>query len=256
MIERRFERVDHRIEPGHRALVGGAGRDPGHRANRGHNRHLIARPVEHHHDGRADEKRFGHADRVGLGRREALHTPHHVVAEIAEYACRHRRQARRHFDARFGKQRSQRVERVARAGDESVRIDKRPAVDLGMIAARAEDEVGIEADHRIAAALRSALDRFEQEHIARAAARKLEISRHGRLEIGDQRRDRDLGLAGDIGACERFVVGQGGHRLISRPRRNGERPGGWRRRASGAGRRHIDRARSRGSRCRAQRPSP
>ena len=208
VIERRFERVDHRVQPRHGALVSGAGRDAGRRADRRHDRHLVARAVEHHHDGRADQQRFGHADRVGLGRREALHAPHHVVAEIAEYARRHRRQPGRHLDARFGEQRSQRIERIAGAGDESVRIGERPAVDLGAIAGRAEDQVGIEADHRIAAALRSALDRFEQEHVARAPARKLEIGRDRRLEIGDQRRDRDLGLARDIGAREGFVVGQ------------------------------------------------
>ena len=100
-------------------------------------------------------------------------------------------------------------------GDESVRIDQRPAVDLGVIAARAEDEVGIEADHRIAAALRPALDRFEQEHVGCPAARELEIGRNGRLEIGDQRRDRDLGFAGDISAREGFVIGQGAHRRLA-----------------------------------------
>ena len=242
MIERRLRarRPRRRAAPW-RSRKPRARRDARRRADRRHDRHLVARAVEHHHDGRADQQRLGHADRIGLGRRQALHAPHHVVAEIAENARRHRRQAGRHVDARFGEQRSQRLERIAGAGDEGVRIDERPAVDLGALAGRAEDEVGIEADHRIAAALRAALDRFEQEHVARAAARQLEIGRDRRLEVGDQRRDRDLGFAGRIGARERFVIGQGGHRF-SRPRRIGGRPGGRRRRACGAARRHIGRA--------------
>ena len=254
MIERRFERVDHGVEPRHGALVSGAGGHAGGRADRRDHRHLVARAVEHHHDGRADQKRFGHADRIGLGRSEPLHAPHHVVAEIAENAAdiggrpggiAMRDSASSALSASSGS---------PGQGDESIRIGERPPVDLGVIAARAEDDVGVEADHRIAAALRSALDRFEQEHITRAAARQLEIGRDRRLEIGDQRRDRDLRLASHIGAGEGFVIGQGAHRLISRPRRIGERPDGWRRRASCAALRHIDRAGCRASRFRARKP--
>ena len=45
-------------------------------------------------------------------------------------------------------------------------------VDFGALAARAPDDVGVEADHRIAPALRAALDRLEQEHVARRARRR------------------------------------------------------------------------------------
>ena len=58
------------------------------------------------------------------------------------------------------------------------------------------------------------------------------------------------------GARESFVIGQGGHRRFNCPRRIGGRPGGWRRQAPFVALRHIDRAGSRGSRCRAPRPWP
>ena len=96
VIEGQFERVHARVQPRHRALVSRARRDARRRAHRGHDRHLVARAVEHDHHGRADEQRLGHADRIRLCRGEALHPPHHVIAEIAEHASRHRRQAGRH----------------------------------------------------------------------------------------------------------------------------------------------------------------
>ena len=125
VVERAFERGDDRVEPRLRRLAGRARGNAGLRADRRHHDHLVAHAVEHHHHGRADQQRLGHADRVGLGRRQPLHLPHHVVAEIAEHARRHRRQARRQVDARFGEQRAQRLERLAGAGDEGVRIAAR-----------------------------------------------------------------------------------------------------------------------------------
>ena len=47
------------------------------------------------------------ADRIRIGRRQFLHQPHHVVAEIAEQAGRHRRQLLGQRDAAFGDQRAQ-----------------------------------------------------------------------------------------------------------------------------------------------------
>ena len=149
----------------------------------------------------------------GLAGAQALHPPHHVVAEIAEHARRHRRQARRQLDARFGEQRPQRLERIAGAGDEGVRVVQRAPVDLGPLAGRAEDEVRVEPDHRIASALGAALDRLEEEHVAGASARELEIGRDRRLEIGDQRRHRDRGAARLVGAREGLVVGHHRHRV-------------------------------------------
>ena len=70
----------------------------------------------------------------GLAGGEALHLAHHVVAEIAEDARRHRRQARGQVDARFCQQRAQRLERLAGAGDEGLRVDRGAPVDLGALA--------------------------------------------------------------------------------------------------------------------------
>ncbi len=54
----------------------------------------------------------------GFGRRQFLHQPHHVVAEIAEHAGGHRRQAVGQCDAAFRDQRAQRLERRLGAGRE------------------------------------------------------------------------------------------------------------------------------------------
>ena len=215
MVERRLERRHDRVEPRQRALVRRLRRHAGGRAHRRHDRHLVARRVEHDHDGRADQQRLRHADRIGLGRREPLHPAHHVVAEIAEHARRHRRQARRQLDPRLVEKRPQRLQRIAWAGRESVGIDQGAAVDLGPIAGRAKDEVGVEADHRIAPALRAALDRLEQEHVARATARELEIGRDGSFEVGDERRHRDARRAGLIGAREGLEVRDHRHRRFA-----------------------------------------
>ena len=76
------------------------------------------------------------------------------------------------IDARFGEQRAQGVERFAGAGLEGFGIGQRAAVDLSSGAGRAQDDVGVETDHRIASALRAAFDRLEQEHVSpRARAR-------------------------------------------------------------------------------------
>ena len=66
------------------------------------------------------------------GRRQILHQPHHVVAEIAEYAGGHRRQRGRQRDAAFGDERAQRGERRGAGRREGRRIGLRRAVDLGV----------------------------------------------------------------------------------------------------------------------------
>jgi hypothetical protein len=208
VVERRFQRRHHRVEPRLGALVGDARHDAGRRTHRRHYRHLVARRVEDDYHRGAHEQRVGHADRIGLGRRQPLHMAHHVVAEIAEHARRHRRQSGRHVDVRFGEQRAQCVERLAGAGDERVGIDERAAIDLGACAGRTPDDVGVEADHRIAAALRAAFDRLEQEHIAGPADGELEIGRDRRLEIGDQGRHDHARAPGAVAAGEIVVVGR------------------------------------------------
>ena len=108
---------------------------------------------------------------------------------------------------RLGQERAQRRERIALAGLKGLGVGQRLAVDLGPLAGRTKDQVRIEADHRVPAALRSALDRLKQEHIAGAAPGELEIGRDRGLEIGHQRRHRDGRPAGLIGARKNLVVG-------------------------------------------------
>ena len=106
----------------------------------------------------------GIADRIRIGLRQLLHLPHHVVAEIAEDAGRHRRQRLGQFDTAFGEEGAQRLERRLVAGRETGRAyAARVAIDLGAAVDRAPDHVGIESDDRIASADRAALDRFQEE---------------------------------------------------------------------------------------------
>ena len=114
----------------------------------------------------------------------------------------------------FGEQRPKRLERFAGAGDEGVGVVQRAPVDLGALAGRAEDEIRVQSDHRIASALGAALDRLEQKHVAGASAGELEIGGDRGLEIGHQRRHRHRGAAGLVGARESLVVGHQRHRQL------------------------------------------
>ena len=89
-------------------------------------------------------------------------------------------------DGGFGDQRAQRRERRLRRARTRPGVARRVAVDLGLVAVDPEDHVGVEADHRIAAARRAAFDRFQQEHVAGAPARQFQKGRDRRFEIGDE----------------------------------------------------------------------
>src|SRR5579872_3577827 len=160
-----FEYGDDRVQSRLRALVGGARGDARRRTDRRHDGNLVAYGVEDDHDGRTDEERIGHADRVGFGGGQSLHLAHHVIAEIAENAGGHRRQARRYVDTRFGEKGAQSLQGFGVARREGVAIDKRAAIDCAGRAAGAPDDVGIEADHGIAAALRAAFDGFQEKDV-------------------------------------------------------------------------------------------
>ncbi len=118
--QRAFQPLHHRVDALERAVVGGARGQARSGAHGRHDRHFVAHAVEHGHHGRADHDRVGRADRIGLGRREPLHLAHHVVAEIAEHARRHRRHAFGLRHGGFGDQRAQRDQRFFRARLESV----------------------------------------------------------------------------------------------------------------------------------------
>ena len=193
LVERPVEAFDDAGQPLDRARERGLGVDAFLRAHRRHHRDRILHRVEHDDDGRAHQHRVGNADRIGIGRRQFLHQPHHVVAEIAEHAGRHRRQAVGQVDAAFRDQRAQRLERRLGAGREGVGLGARAAVDLGLRAVGAPDQIRLEPDDRIAAAHRAAFHRLQQK-AHRLAAAELEEGRDRRLQVGDQRGPHHLRL--------------------------------------------------------------
>ncbi len=162
---------------------------------------LVAYRIEDDDDLRPDQHRIRQTERVGWLVRQVLNQPHRVVAQIAEHAGRRGRQIGRHGDAAFRKHGADggqcrllcRLERRKR---------RRPA-DFRVVAVGPEDQVRVQADHRIAAAYRAALHRFQQEGIG-AARRQLQIGRHRRLQVGDETRPHDLGATGLIGCAEFF----------------------------------------------------
>src|SRR5262249_7002709 len=91
-----------------------------------------------------------------------------------------------------------------------MRVDAGPAVDLGLVLEAAPDHVRLEADDRIAAAYRAALDRFQQEG-GGATVRPLEISPDRRLEVGDQLAPDELRLAPVIRVGEGVELRRDGH---------------------------------------------
>ena len=151
LVERLVERVDDRRQTLDRARQRRLGGDAGLRPNRRHDGDGVLDRVEGDHQRRADEDRLGNADRIGRRRGERiLHLPHHVVAEIAEHAGGHRRQAVRQGDAAFGDQGAQRGKRRRSGRRERFRIVLRRPVDLRLRAATAKDDVRLKPDDRIA----------------------------------------------------------------------------------------------------------
>src|SRR6185437_9801769 len=157
-----------------------------------------------HHDS------VGQADRIGVLVRQQLHVADHVVAQEAEHAGRHRRQSRGQLHLAFADQRAQRVQRPALDRLEGMRIDAGAAVDLGLVPGAAPDHVRLEADDRVAAAHRTALDRFQQEGVGPAVG-QLEIGGDRRLEVGDQLGPDELRLAPVVSAREGVELGRDGH---------------------------------------------
>ena len=163
-----FQRRHGGFEPLQRAFVGGARGNVFGGTHRRHQPDFVAHRIEHGHQRRAHQQRVGGSDRVGFRRRQPLHLAHHVVAEIAEHARRHRRQAGNRGNGRFVEQGAQGFQRRLRAGGKGVAVAQGVAVDLRLAAGDAEDHVGIEADHRITATRGAAFDGFQQENVAPA----------------------------------------------------------------------------------------
>ena len=102
LVERPIEIVDDRREAidrtGERGPRGHAGFGP----NRRHHGERVLDRIEHDHQAGAYQNGVRNADRVHIRRRQLLHQPHHVVAEIAEQAGGHGRQALGKLDAALG----------------------------------------------------------------------------------------------------------------------------------------------------------
>ena len=163
-VERTVERVDDLGQPRRAPAIMPAsrtrllrpyGRDDGDR---------VLDRVEDDHHGRTNQDRIRNADRIGARRRQAvLDQPNHVVAEIPEHAGGHRRQPVRQRDAAFLDESAQGRKRRLRGRRKALRVGLRIAIDLGVAAVGAEDEIRLKADDRVAAANRAAFDGLEQK---------------------------------------------------------------------------------------------
>ncbi len=149
--------------------------------------------------------------------RQLFHQPDHVVAEIAKDPGGHRRQTLRHIDFAFLDQRAECRKRRIVLRLEGIRFRTRGAIDVGLVAIDAENEIGIEPDDRVAAAHRAAFNGLKQEGWM-PLAREFQIRRDRCLEIGNQRRPNKLGLAFGIARAECAFVRQDLHGIIFRRR--------------------------------------
>ena len=146
----------------------------------------------------ASGRSSGSFGRVG----QPLDQPDHVVADHAEQARGHRRQAGGDVEPRRRDEVAQGVQRVAglavkgAARDVGRRPRSGPARPW-----HSPDQVRVHHDHRIAPAPGAALDRLEQEGVG-PAARDLEIGRNRRFQIVDQAGPDHLRAAAVVDARE------------------------------------------------------
>ena len=196
MVQRAVERVDDLADPLLRAHIGGARRHAVLGIDGGGDRHLVLHAVEDRHDGGADQHGVGQAQRVRVGLRQLLHQPHHVIAHVAEDARRHGWRILRQLDAALGEKGAQRLRAAAGPSPRRAPAGLVPALRLigGLAALDLPDQVRVEADDRVAPAHGAALDRFQQEGIARIAG-QLQLGGDGRFEVGDEPGRQDLRLA-------------------------------------------------------------
>ena len=233
MRQRAVEVGDHVGQPLAGQIIGGARAEVRAGPDRGHDHHPVLDVVEDRHHRRPDEDRVGNPEPVGIGRRQPLHQPHHVVAHEAEQPGRHWRQRLGERDPRFADQLAELGERAAGQGLERVQVVAGRAVDLGALAEAAPDQVGLEADRGVATAHGAPLDRLEQEAVGPALG-QLEHRRDRGLEVGDQRGPDDLRLAVVVAGGELGRVGAGRHLRSERARVRQPRSRSARRLAVGA----------------------
>ena len=187
-------------------VIGGPSAQIGGWPDGGHDGDEIFHIVENRHDRGPQEHGIWNAEPGGLVGRQPLHQADHVVSHIAEKASRHGRQTRRQIDAGFGHQRAQGFQRALETGFEGLGIAAEAPVDLRLVPAGAPDEIGLDADHRIAPAHRAALHGFEQEAVS-AAVGELQHAGDRRLQIGHQAGIDDAWPAGRVG-CGKNLEGR------------------------------------------------
>ena len=162
---------------------------------------LLGDGVKDGDDGRPGHDAVRQAGSVGIDVGQAFGQPHHVVAQSAEHAGGHGRQAFWQIDARGGDQVAQAVQRAAGLERELTASDGFSFGDLGLVAATTPDEVRLHRHDGIAAAPGAAFDAFEQEGVGLALS-DLQIGRDRGFQIIDQPGPDDLGLTSMVGLCE------------------------------------------------------
>ena len=141
--------------------------------------------VDDEDDRGAHHDRVGQAEGVGVDVRQALDEADHVVAEVAEEAGGHRRQAVGQLDGALGDEGAEARERVGRLVRPAVGVEAGGAVEAGARAAALPEEVGLHADDRVAAADLAAGDALEQEAVL-ARLGELQHQRDRGVEVGDE----------------------------------------------------------------------
>ncbi len=210
-----FKGPHHGLQPLLRPLIGMARTDARHVPDRRDDMDLVAHGVEHHHQRRPRQDRVGDAGAGLLRLGQALHQAHHVVAEIAEHAGRHRRQALGLRNGTLFEQGAQALESRARIVEEALAQSR--AAERGLAVMAAPDQVRLQPDHRIAAAHGAALDRFEQEGRAGRGMAQLQEGGDRRLAIADQHLPQQLRGAGLVSLREVLELLERLHRQFCAP---------------------------------------
>jgi hypothetical protein len=204
MVERAVERVDDLDQSVDGAIVSGARRDARLGPDRCDDRELVLHRIEDRHDARTHKQHVRSVEARAIRRGEVLHQAHGIVSEVAEDARRHGRQPRRDGDAALRDQEAQGRKSIVLALREDLEIGKRAISCARPL--RTEQEIRVEADHRIAAPRGPAFHRFEQESVL-AVCRELQKRGDRRFQIGHEARPEKLGFAALVSRGEALERG-------------------------------------------------
>ena len=130
---------------------------------RGDAEERVLQTVEDQHQRRACKQHVRDIESLLVGARQFLHQSDGLIPEVADKARQRRRQAFGHIDPAFLQQRPHGRECAIVALYKSIAIPLPVAIDLGLVALRAEHQVRIEAKQAVTPAHLATLDRFQQE---------------------------------------------------------------------------------------------